>query len=183
MKTGDTDGTRLLPSYRIETETVEARKVILIATYLRVSDTRSDHVVSLDQQSNLLRALVRTRSGWLHADDYQDSASGKDLNRPGLQNLLRDAKRGSFDVVAVFSLNQIGQRQNDVNAVIDELERQNVNVVSLIEAFDALNPDDRSKLRLNAVTEENESRILGERIKDGIARKVQMNEQTGAGAI
>jgi DNA invertase Pin-like site-specific DNA recombinase len=53
----------------------------------------------------------------------------------------------------------------------------------LIEAFDALNPDDRSKLRLNAVTEENESRILGERIKDGIARKVQMNEQTGAGAI
>jgi site-specific DNA recombinase len=183
MNTGDKDGKRLLPSYQIETETMTAFNVIRIATYLRVSDRGSDHVVSIEQQSRLLRALIRTHPGWLHADDYQDSASGKDLNRPGLQNLLGDAKGGLFDVIAVFSLNQLGQRQNDVNALVDELERQNVNVVSLIEAFDALNPDDRSKLRLDAVTEGNESRVLGERIKDGIARKAQMNKQTSAGAI
>jgi DNA invertase Pin-like site-specific DNA recombinase len=78
------------------------------AVYIRVSTankSRQGEAVTFDQnpevQEQPLRDLVAQR-GWAVHQVYSDLASGAADRRPGLDSLMRDARRGGFDVVIVW---------------------------------------------------------------------------------
>ena len=77
------------------------------AAYVPVSaanKSRQGDVVTFDQnpevQEQPLRDLIAHR-GWVLHGVYSDRASGAKERRPGLDELMRDARRGEFDVVVV----------------------------------------------------------------------------------
>jgi hypothetical protein len=82
-----------------------APKAKLAAAYVRVSTSnRSRHgdEITFDQnpevQQEPLQALIAQR-GWSTHRIYSDRSSGAKEKRPGLDALMADARRGSFDVV------------------------------------------------------------------------------------
>src|SRR6476661_5824824 len=84
--------------------------------YLRVStSTKSQHgeAIAFDQdpavQEQPLRALADQR-GWNVVKVYSDRASGAKERRPGLDALMADARRGAFDVVAVWRFDRLARR-------------------------------------------------------------------------
>ncbi len=70
-----------------------------VALYLRVS-TVDQHP---ETQLHDLRAMARQR-GFQIVAEYTDRISGTKARRPGLDDLLRDARRGHFQVLLVMGL-------------------------------------------------------------------------------
>jgi site-specific DNA recombinase len=78
------------------------------ACYVRVSTaskSRQGDTTNFDQnpevQEHPLRQLIAQR-GWELYRVYSDRTSGTKERRPGLDALMADARRGTFDVVVVW---------------------------------------------------------------------------------
>ena len=74
-----------------------------VAVYTRVS--------SVDQHPETqlcdLRPLATAR-GFEIVGEYSDTISGSKAKRPGLDQLMADARRGRFDVVLVWAFDRMG---------------------------------------------------------------------------
>ncbi len=76
-----------------------------IALYLRVSSLDQNHGA---QRCDLLQ-LVQQRAGWEVVEEYVDTISGAKSRRPGLDRLMRDARHGRFDLVAVWAFDRLAR--------------------------------------------------------------------------
>jgi len=74
------------------------------AIYARVSTTEQTNTIQVRE----LRDYVERR-GWTLSDVYQDQMSGAKACRPGLDQLIADARRRKFDVVIVWKLDRFGR--------------------------------------------------------------------------
>ena len=82
-----------------------------VALYARYSSDQQ-HARSAEDQLQALRLLVQAR-GWSVVEEFSDlGISGSNLsNRPGVQQLLRGAERGAFDVVFTEALDRLSRDQ------------------------------------------------------------------------
>ncbi len=101
------------------------------ALYLRVS-TVDQHP---ETQLHDLRQLSQQR-GFEIFHEYTDRISGAKAKRPGLDQLLVDARRGQFDVVVVWAGDRIARSVRHYLEVLDELSRLGIEFVSLRENID-----------------------------------------------
>ena len=111
------------------------------ALYMRVS--------SLDQhpetQLHDLRGMAAQR-GYEIVQEYTDRISGAKARRPGLDELMRDGRRGRFDVVLVWASDRIARSVKHFLEVLDELNRLNIEFVSFREQIDTGGPLGRAKM-------------------------------------
>lgn len=92
-----------------------------------------------ENQTAELRRYVEAR-GWTLTREYCDHVSGaKDL-RTALGELLQDAKRRRFDVVACWRLDRLGRNLKHLITLLDELQALGIAFVSLAEGIDATTP-------------------------------------------
>ncbi len=80
------------------------------ALYMRVS-TLDQHP---ETQLYDLRQMAQQR-GYQIVEQYTDRISGAKAKRPGLDSMMRDARRGRFDVVLVWA--------SDRNAILRDRQR------------------------------------------------------------
>jgi site-specific DNA recombinase len=87
-----------------------------VAIYARYSsEQQSEH--SIDDQVRLCRVRAE-REGWTVGEVYADYAlSGATTNRPRLQQLVADARRGQFDVVLAEALDRISRDQEHIAGI------------------------------------------------------------------
>ena len=83
--------------------------------YARVSSKEQN----LDRQIDCLKEYVPNER-----DIIIDKVSGKDLNRPGLENLLFNIRQG--DTLYVQSLDRLGRNKNDIKHLLTELKAKKV---------------------------------------------------------
>ncbi len=82
--------------------------------YLRVS-TVDQHP---ETQLLDLRQMAAQR-GYEIVQEYSDRISGAKARRPGLDELMRDARRGRFDVVLVWACDRIARSTRHLLEVLD----------------------------------------------------------------
>ena len=61
--------------------------------------------------------------------EYTDTISGSKAKRPGLDQLMADARRGQFDVVLVWAFDRVARSVKHFLEVLDELNHLNVEFV------------------------------------------------------
>jgi DNA invertase Pin-like site-specific DNA recombinase len=101
--------------------------------YRRVSTGPQVLGQSLDVQRTQGMALARAR-GWEIVGDYVDVGVSGALpvkQRPGLRQLLRDARTGMIDQVIVAAVDRLGRRTAVVLEVVDMLLAHDVVLHSL----------------------------------------------------
>lgn len=83
--------------------------------YERVStDEQVKEGYSIAAQDNKGKAFIESQ-GWTVHDVYvDDGESAKDLDRPDLQRLLRDAEEGKIDVIVVYRLDRLTRSVKDL---------------------------------------------------------------------
>jgi len=89
--------------------------------YVRLSkdDERAGESVSIENQKLMLRKYV-TEQGWDEAGCYVDDGySGTNLERPGLQRLLEDAKDGRVNLILVKDMSRLGRNYIEVGRLTD----------------------------------------------------------------
>lgn len=117
--------------------------------YTRVSTDAQgeDGKVSLPEQERMAKACIESK-GWRYVKTYEDNGfTGRNTNRPGLQEMLRDVRDKKIDVIVIFKLDRLSRKQRDTLAIIeDDLLRNGVDLVSLNETLDTTTPWGRAMI-------------------------------------
>lgn len=100
---------------------------------------------------------------------YEDEGySGGNTNRPAFQQMMDDAKKGSFSTIVVYRLDRISRNIGDFAALIQDLGRMNIGFVSLREQFDTSSPMGRAMMYIASVFSQLERETIAERIRDNM---------------
>lgn len=113
-----------------------------VAIYVRVSTQgQVDDGYSLDEQVDLLTNYCKLKE-WTLYDVYVDPGiSGKNMHRPEIERLTRDAKRRLFDIVLIYDLKRLGRSQKENIVLVEDVFNPNgIRLVSFTENFDASTP-------------------------------------------
>lgn len=99
--------------------------------------------------------------------EYTDRGfSGKDLNRPGFEHMMRDIKAGKIKRVIVYKLDRISRSILDFAGMMEVFGRYQVEFVSSTEKFDTSTPIGRAMLNICIVFAQLERETIQKRVAD-----------------
>ena len=103
-----------------------------VAIYARFSSQMQSEA-SIDDQIRLCRERT-LREGWTVADVFSDMAiSGASMRRPGVQRLMDEASRGSFNIIITEALDRLSRDQADVSTMYKRLSFDGIRIITLSE--------------------------------------------------
>jgi DNA invertase Pin-like site-specific DNA recombinase len=135
------------------------------AIYARVS-TGDQH---LETQLLDLREMAKQR-GCEIVQEYTDVISGSKAKRPGLDQMMADARRHRFDIVLVAAFDRIARNVRHFLDVLDELNHLGIEFVSKRENVDTSGPLGRAMLTIVGAISELERSLIVERVRAGMRR-------------
>jgi DNA invertase Pin-like site-specific DNA recombinase len=110
--------------------------------------------------------------------EYTD-ISGAKSRRPGLDQLLADARRRWFDIVLVAAFDRVARSVRHFLEVLDKLNHLNIEFVSLRENIDTGGPLGRAMVVIVGAIAELERSLIVERVKAGMRRAKLEGRQIG----
>ena len=135
------------------------------ALYLRVSTVDQN----LETQLLDLRQMAAQR-GLEIVREYRDQISGVKARRPGLDEMMRDARRGNFDIVLVWASDRIARSVKHFLEVLDELNHLGIEYCSFRENIDTGGPLGRAIVVIVGAIAELERSLIVERVRAGMRR-------------
>lgn len=123
----------------------------LILGYSRVSsEEQAQHGISVDAQRTILEGYAAMTSSEIRI--YEDAGySGKNTNRPALQQLLAACRSGSVSAVVVWKLDRLSRSLRDTLTIIEDVfQPRGITLVSVTESIDTSTPSGRMMLNLLA---------------------------------
>ena len=138
----------------------------VVGLYVRVSTDRGRQDTTL--QNNELRTLA-ARRGWKVHKVYEDRESGAKVNRPGLDEMWRDCRRGKLDLIAVWSLDRLARSLKQLIESLEECRRLKIDFVSLKQdGMDTTTSSGRLLFHVVASVAEFERELIRERVVAGM---------------
>ena len=98
---------------------------------------------------------------------FTDMRSGRNMDRPGLQELLAYARHG--DTLAVVRLDRLGRSLGELLATVTMLKERGIALLSLEEKIDTSSAAGELIFHIFGAIAHFERRLIAERTKDGIA--------------
>ena len=148
------------------------------ALYMRVS-TLDQHP---ETQFHDLVQMAEQR-GYQIVESYTDTISGAKARRPGLDAMLRDARRAQFQVVLVWASDRIARSVKHFLEVLDELNRLNIEFISFREQIDTGGPLGRAVVVIIGAIAELERSLIVERVRAGMRRAKLEGRHIGRTAL
>ena len=135
------------------------------AIYVRVSSGEQN----TEPQERSLRAYVQRR-GWKVQKIYRDQGvSGATSKRPALNELLRDCRRGSVDVLVVWKFDRFARSLNALISGLEFCRSLGIDFVSVTEAVDTSLPAGELVFQMIGAVAQFERSLIAERVKSGLA--------------
>ena len=112
--------------------------------YCRVSvvEASDPEQNSIETQRSICQHYVEVQreKGWVVAENYEDvGCSGRDLDRPAMQRLLRDVRSGAVQVVISYKTDRISRSLKDMVGFLGILEDAGATFVAATQAFGTSN--------------------------------------------
>ena len=147
------------------------------AIYVRVSTDKQ----TVENQVQALRQIAERR-GWQVVEQYSDagiSGSKSRNDRPGLDQMLKDAQRRHFDVAMAWAIDRIGRSLIDLLGTIQTLEACGVDLYLDQQAIDTTTPAGKLMLQMTGAFAEFERNMIQARIHAGLKRAVAAGKTLG----
>ncbi len=127
---------------------------------------------SIENQVELCRRYILTNYPGSTDGDitvYEDEGfSGKTLDRPQFQRMLRDMRAQRPDCLVCYRLDRISRSVGDFAALIEELNSRGVAFVCIREKFDTSTPMGKAMLYIASVFAQLERETIAERVRDNM---------------
>jgi len=147
------------------------------AIYVRVS---TDHQTVENQLQELRN--VAERRGWEVVETYQDAgisgAKGR-KDRPGLDQMLKDASKGKFNVVMVWAIDRLGRSLVDLLGTIQHLEACGADLFIDKQNIDTTSPMGKLMFQVCGAFAEFERSMIVSRIHAGLRRAEKEGKKFG----
>jgi DNA invertase Pin-like site-specific DNA recombinase len=148
------------------------------ASYVRVSTLLGQDPTN---QTTPITEFAEGR-GFEIVNEYADiGISGAKERRPGLDQMVKDARMGKFKVIIVIGIDRIARDVRHLLNLIEELNHYGVSLISLRENMDFTTPMGRAALAILGTVAGLERELIRERIKTALAAKKLLAERTGSG--
>lgn len=112
---------------------------------------------------------------------FVEKASGKDIKRPKLQEMLEYIRED--DTVYVEEFSRLGRSTADLLAIVKQIEDSGAKFKSLKENFDTSTPAGRLQMTMMAAIAEFERAMILERQREGIAIAKKEGKYKGRKAV
>jgi|BioPla2DNA2_1021312.scaffolds.fasta_scaffold55915_3 site-specific DNA recombinase len=155
-----------------------------VVAYLRVSTEgqTGEDKYGLPAQREHITAYA-AQEGLEIAQWYSDEGiSGAMVDRPGLQELLRDAENGEFDLVLVAKMDRIARDLFVQLWVEKELTKASVELISVTEPFTGNDPMNTAFRQMMGVFAELEKSMITWRMAGGRIQKAKRGGYAGGAA-
>lgn len=155
-----------------------------VALYPRVSGHEQEDNYSIPEQIKRMKAYCEAR-GWMVYKIYTDSGfTGSNLERPGLQQLIKDAEKKNIDMVLVYKLDRLSRSQKDTLYLIEDVfDKHDVYFTSITENFDTSTPTGKAFLGILAVFAQFEREQIRERTMIGKNSRAQEGKWHGSAKL
>jgi site-specific DNA recombinase len=132
--------------------------------YVRVStEDQAQGRVPLEAQEEKIRAYCLAK-GWDLLTVVRDGGySAKDLNRPGMQEILKGCKKKEFDVVVILKLDRLTRSVKDLGYLVEDVfKRGNIAFSSIQDNFDTSRANGMMVMNILATIAQWEREIISE---------------------
>ena len=148
--------------------------------YVRVStEKQADFGVSLEAQSEKVRAMAVVQGAELAEVIIDAGESAKSLNRPGMAQLLSLVDAGAVDAVIIAKLDRLTRSVKDLAELLERFTRRGVSLVSVAESLDTGTAAGRLVLNIMTAVSQWEREAIGERTRDAMHHKRANGERVG----
>lgn len=145
-----------------------------VAIYTRVSTTmQSEEGFSLEEQHDKLIEYIERNKLELFKFYTDPGVSAKDLNRPGIQELLRDFESGLFDVILVHKLDRLTRNVGDLHKLVELVNKRNKKLISYSEDIDTSTPSGRMFVYFLGIIAQLFRENLAEEVRKGMTGRAK----------
>ena len=142
-------------------------KRICEAIYTRQSVDKADSI-SVESQLEFCEKELIGKSVKIYTDK---GYSGKDMERPSFQKMMRDIEQGKINRVIVYRLDRISRSVLDFSTLIEFFQKYQVEFVSTMEKFDTATPIGKAMLMIVMIFAQLERETIQKRIADAYSSR------------
>lgn len=158
----------------------------ITALYIRVStDKQREEGYSVEIQTERLKAYAIAKFKGKQTKLYVDDGyTGATLDRPAMQELLKDIRDKKIENICVVKLDRLSRSQKDTIYLIEDVFLPNgTNFISINESFDTSTPYGRAMVGILAVFAQLERENIFERTRGGMQKRVESGLWMGGGRV
>ena len=146
----------------------------LAAIYVRVStQDQAQHGFSLEAQQENLVNYAKVLGYEIFKIYREEGKSAKNLNRPEMINLLKDAEEKKFSAIFIYKLDRFSRSLKDLILTIYKLKEWGVDFISLQDKIETASASGKLMFQIIGAFAEFERNIIGDRTKFGMERKAK----------
>ena len=135
------------------------------ALYMRVSSGEQN----TEAQERAVRDYVQRRDWTIHRVYRDQGLSGANSNRPALNEMLKDCRRGSLEVVVVWKFDRFARSLKALISGLELCRSLGIDFVSVTEAVDTSLPAGELVFQMIGAVAQFERSLIGERVRSGLA--------------
>ncbi len=146
-----------------------------VVYYARVSTDKYDQLHSLEAQKTYFENLLARNPNWTFIKGYVDEGlTGTKIDkRDSFIEMMRDAKRGKFDLICTKEVSRFARNTMDTLGCTRELLNYGVAVLFENDNLNTIDDDSDFRLTTMASLAQEESRKTSERLKFGFRESVK----------
>src|SRR3984885_7378521 len=138
---------------------------------------------SLDAQRDACEAYIKSQAsqGWKALPPHYDDPaySGGNLDRPALQQLLKDIDASRIDVIVVYKIDRLPRSLADFAKLVEAFDAKSISFVAVTQQFNTTTSMGRLTLNVLLSFAQFERELSSERVRDKIAASRRKGKWTG----
>ncbi len=172
----------------INTMRTERRQIedfdLRVTYYARVSTTRDEQTMSIENQESHFRDLIQRNRNWHYVEGYADRIRGENAeNRVQFQRMIQDAYAGKFDLILTKEVSRFARNTVDSLTYTRDLLKHGVGVFFMSDNICTIEPDSELRLTIMSSIAQDEVRKLSERVKFGHRKAIENGRVIGNSRI
>ncbi len=160
---------------------MSGEKKSIVAIYARKSKLTKKGK-SIENQIDACKTYIESHMEFAEYDIQvftDEGISGKDFERPNMKLLLECIKSGEISALICYRLDRVSRSVRDFSNLIDFLEKNKIQFVSVSESFDTSTPMGRAMIMICSVFAQLERETIAERISDNLYSLAKMGRWLG----
>ncbi|MGL5712144.1 MAG: recombinase family protein [Paraclostridium sp.] len=147
--------------------------------YCRISTLMQVDNTSLKDQEDKIRMYAKLHDIVIDKIFIDKAVSGKSTDRPEYDKMINYIKENNIDMIMVYKNDRLHRSLYNLLAMIYEMQKYNVALVSITEHFDTSTPQGMLFLQMLGSFAEFERAVINERTRNGRIARLNENKWVG----